>query len=68
MTTRGIGSDISKVQIESDEHSIFSLACREEVGIGGSCKSFRQGCLYIVSKIAQRGLDPSRQVLIQLEA
>ena len=58
MAARWVRSDISEVEVKRDEYSIFSMARRQEIGIGRAGQALRVRSLDIVPKIAQRRLNP----------
>lgn len=68
VTARRVGSAIREVEIERDKYPVFGDACREKVWIDCASKVLGDCGLDIVTKITQRGFDPSRQVFVQLES
>ncbi len=51
MASWGVSPDICEIQVQSDQHSILSIACREDLGVKGSSQSLGHSRLEIVSHV-----------------
>jgi len=68
MTAGRVRADIREIEVKRDKHTIFGDAGCQKIGIWCSRQSFGVGSLDVVPKFAQRGLDPSGEVLVEFEA
>ena len=59
---------IREVQVQRDEYPIFHGTSRQKIWINGTCEIFGDRGFDIMAETVQRGLNPSRQVLVKLEA
>ena len=59
--------DIGEIEIERNQHSIFSLARIKDLGIRISSESFIKNRFYVMTGVAKQRSGILRKIFVQLE-